>query len=93
MTKETRQGLKQTLLLLFLGASILLIAVTWAEGLQEKNVPSPASAQNRAPTAVYEDATPEPSGTRHHEPGYGRQTRSPDVPVATSTRDVSGEEM
>jgi len=93
MAKETSQRLKQTLFLLFLGVSIVLIAVIWVEGYQELDAAPSAQTQDRAPTAIYEDATPEPSGTRLHEPGHGRRTRGPDAPLATPTRDVADEEM
>lgn len=97
MAKESRQRLKQILLFLFLGVSILLIAVTWVEGFQELNAPGPdQELEGRTPTAVYdhdEMTTPEPSATDTHIPQRGHPTPTPDAPSGTPTRDVSNEEM
>lgn len=97
MAKENGQRLKQILLFLFLALSILLIAGAWVEGFQELNAAPPDQGpEGRVPTAVYdeyEEMTPEPTGTRRHEPEHGRPTLTPDAPPGTPSRDVSGEEM
>lgn len=97
MAKESRQRLKQIFLFLFLGVSILLIAVTWVEGFQELNAPDPNQGlEGQAPTAVYdhdEITTPEPFATDTHKPQRDHPISTPGAPSGTPTRDVSNEEM
>lgn len=100
MAKDTRKRLKQTLLALFLGASLILIVATWVESWQEQNVAPSGYYQDAAPTAVYE-ITPSPQGTRQRGQGQGagagrdHETTPAAIPTddATPTRSVADEEM
>lgn len=101
MAKDNRKRVKQTLLALFLGVSLLLIAATWVEGLQEGDAPA-GYFQDAVPT--YEiTVTPAPGRTRGHgqgqDGGAGHDEHGDATPVpiptddATPTRNVAGEEM